>query len=99
MPSFNTVIAPLMRRRDSRAEKQKKPWLTLPAWVKLPMLQHFNFILLHYVYLIVMTLFCSILVYPAGETTYTDALFHATGAATQSGLNTYVFAFAILKTC
>lgn len=35
-----------------------------------------------------MTLFGSILLYPAGEVAYVDALFFASGAATQSGLNT-----------
>ena len=31
----------------------------------------------------------SILLYPAGGLAYIDALFFASGAATQSGLNTY----------
>ncbi|KAK7555615.1 cation transport protein-domain-containing protein [Phyllosticta citricarpa] len=48
----------------------------------------FNFIALHYVYLILWTLIGSILIYPAGRLKYVDALFFASGAATQSGLNT-----------
>jgi hypothetical protein len=39
-------------------------------------------------YMIVMTLLASILVYPAGGISYIDALFFAAGSATQSGLNT-----------
>jgi len=42
-------------------------------------------------YLIGWTLLGSILIYPAGVTPYIDALFFATGAATQSGLNTIDF--------
>jgi hypothetical protein len=40
--------------------------------------------------MIIMTLVGSILLYPAGELRYIDALFFAAGSATQSGLNTYV---------
>ncbi|KAF2111226.1 high affinity potassium transport protein [Lophiotrema nucula] len=39
-------------------------------------------------YLISMTLIGSILIYPAGGLAYIDALFFASGSATQSGLNT-----------
>jgi hypothetical protein len=60
-----------------------------PVWMHLPKLDAFNFIILHYVYLTVMTLLGSILLYPAGVLRYIDALFFAAGAATQSGLNTY----------
>ncbi|KAF2436858.1 hypothetical protein EJ08DRAFT_666996 [Tothia fuscella] len=35
-----------------------------------------------------MTLFCSILIYPTKNLSYTDSLFFSAGAATQSGLNT-----------
>ncbi len=38
-----------------------------------------------------MTLIGSILLYPAGDMAYIDALFFSSGAATQSGLNTYVW--------
>ncbi|KAF2403041.1 hypothetical protein EJ06DRAFT_454849, partial [Trichodelitschia bisporula] len=48
----------------------------------------FNFILLHYIYLISMTLIGSILLFPTGGMHYIDALFFAAGGATQSGLNT-----------
>ncbi|KAF2153961.1 potassium transport protein TRK1/TRK2 [Myriangium duriaei CBS 260.36] len=49
---------------------------------------HFNFITVHYVYLISLTIIGSILLYPAGLLKYIDAIFFAAGAATQSGLNT-----------
>lgn len=49
---------------------------------------HLNFILLHYIYIISWVIIGSILVYPAGNIAYIDALFQASGSATQSGLNT-----------
>ncbi|TID22901.1 Efflux pump [Venturia nashicola] len=64
------------------------PKVTLPPWLKLPNLHSFNFILLHYFYMILMTIIGSILLFPAGGLRYIDALFFAAGAATQSGLNT-----------
>jgi hypothetical protein len=39
-------------------------------------------------YIIGMSLLASVLIYPAGEMAYVDALFFGSGAATQSGLNT-----------
>lgn len=50
--------------------------------------RHLSFITIHYLYLISMTIIGSILLYPAGGLAYIDALFFASGAATQSGLNT-----------
>ncbi|UPX19791.1 low affinity potassium transporter [Ascochyta rabiei] len=47
-----------------------------------------NFITLHYTYLIVMTLIGSVIIYGSRNMAYIDALFFASGAATQSGLNT-----------
>ncbi|KAE9992878.1 hypothetical protein EG327_007355 [Venturia inaequalis] len=64
------------------------PKITLPPWLKVPNLHSFNFILLHYLYMIFMTIIGSILLFPAGGLRYIDALFFAAGAATQSGLNT-----------
>ncbi|KAK0663342.1 Potassium transport protein 1 [Lasiodiplodia hormozganensis] len=74
------------------------PLMEMGAWVRshLPSMPtdwsfrrpHFNFITLHYLYLILMTILGSILLYPAGGMDYIDALFFASGAATQSGLNT-----------
>lgn len=74
------------------------PLMEMGAWVRshLPSMPtdwrfrrpHFNFITLHYLYLILMTILGSILLYPAGGLDYIDALFFASGAATQSGLNT-----------
>lgn len=49
---------------------------------------HLNFILLHYIYIISWAIIGSILIYPGGNISYTDALFQGSGAATQSGLNT-----------
>ncbi|OMP85681.1 Low-affinity potassium transport protein [Diplodia seriata] len=49
---------------------------------------HFNFITLHYLYILLITILGSILLYPAGGLDYIDALFFASGSATQSGLNT-----------
>ncbi|KAI5792891.1 cation transport protein-domain-containing protein [Pyronema domesticum] len=49
---------------------------------------HFNFITLHYMYLIGMTLVGSLIVWAGQNMPYIDALFFASGACTQSGLNT-----------
>ncbi|TVY73384.1 Low-affinity potassium transport protein [Lachnellula suecica] len=49
---------------------------------------HFNFITLHYFWIIGMVILGSICIYPNGGIRYIDALFLASGAATQSGLNT-----------
>ncbi|KAF2702990.1 high affinity potassium transport protein [Pleomassaria siparia CBS 279.74] len=71
------------------------PWIATFAWLKqhLPtewsaFKPHFNFITIHYTYLISMTLLGSIIIYPASNMAYIDALFFSSGAATQSGLNT-----------
>jgi len=48
----------------------------------------FNYITLHYMYLISLTILGSILLYPIKNMAYIDALFFAAGSATQSGLNT-----------
>lgn len=47
-----------------------------------------NFIAVHYFYIISFTFIGSILIYPANNIKYIDALFTAAGAATQGGLNT-----------
>lgn len=47
-----------------------------------------NFITIHYLYILSVTIIGSILLYPAGGLAYIDALFFASGSATQSGLNT-----------
>ncbi|KAI4869449.1 potassium transport protein TRK1/TRK2 [Hypoxylon rubiginosum] len=51
---------------------------------------HFNFITVHYFWIIGWTLFGSILLYVTakGQLAYIDALFFASGANTQAGLNT-----------
>jgi Cation transport protein len=48
----------------------------------------FNFITIHYLYISGMTLLGSVLIFAIGGMPYIDALFFASGAATQSGLNT-----------
>jgi Trk-type K+ transport system membrane component len=50
--------------------------------------RRFNFITIHYMYLIGWTILGSVMLYGIGGLTYTDSLFFASGAATQSGLNT-----------
>ncbi|KAK5193944.1 low affinity potassium transporter [Exophiala xenobiotica] len=47
-----------------------------------------NFITVHYLYLIGMALLMSVLIFVQGDMEYIDALFFASGACTQSGLNT-----------
>ncbi|KIW42820.1 uncharacterized protein PV06_06331 [Exophiala oligosperma] len=47
-----------------------------------------NFITVHYLYLIGMSLLLSVLIYVQGEMSYINALFFASGSCTQSGLNT-----------
>jgi potassium uptake Trk family protein len=48
---------------------------------------HFNFIYVHYMYMIGFSIVGSIILYPGGGMKYIDALFFAAGASTQSGLN------------
>ncbi|KAK5005070.1 low affinity potassium transporter, partial [Cryomyces antarcticus] len=71
------------------------PWMEAFEWLKASLptslkfsRPHFNFIAIHYLYMIGMSIFGSILLYPPGGLKYIDALFFASGAATQSGLNT-----------
>ncbi|CAB4255138.1 some similarities with Saccharomyces cerevisiae YJL129C TRK1 Component of the Trk1p-Trk2p potassium transport system [Maudiozyma barnettii] len=47
-----------------------------------------NFLAVHYIYIITMTIITSILLYPVKNAKYIDILFLATGASTQGGLNT-----------
>src|SRR2546423_520747 len=48
----------------------------------------FNFITIHYMYLIGWTIVGSVILYGIGGLAYIDSLFFASGSATQSGLNT-----------
>ncbi|KAL5349607.1 low affinity potassium transporter [Pseudogymnoascus australis] len=48
---------------------------------------HFTFITVHYFWIIGLAVFGSILIFIPGNIRYIDALFFATGACTQSGLN------------
>lgn len=58
----------------------------MPSSLRLGQL-HFNFIMVHYLYMIGFIIAASIMLYPAGGMPYIDALFFASGATTQSGLN------------
>ncbi|PWW71838.1 hypothetical protein C7212DRAFT_231019 [Tuber magnatum] len=49
---------------------------------------HFNFITVHYSYIVGMAVIGSVIIYPYKNVRYIDALFFASGGATQSGLNT-----------
>ncbi|EMD67346.1 hypothetical protein GGP41_007253 [Bipolaris sorokiniana] len=71
------------------------PWLSFFAWLKQrtpsslkALTPHANFITLHYGYIISWTLIGSVIMYGNGRIPYIDALFFASGGATQSGLNT-----------
>ncbi|PVI00931.1 hypothetical protein DM02DRAFT_369873 [Periconia macrospinosa] len=74
-----------------------KPWIIVFSWlrehIKVPkewaaLKPHFNFIRIHYLYLVSMTLLGSVIIAGADNMPYIDALFFASGCATQSGLNT-----------
>lgn len=47
-----------------------------------------RFIMIHYSYILLWTIVTSVIIYPAKNVSYTDALFFGCAAATQSGLNT-----------
>ncbi|OAG04634.1 potassium transport protein TRK1/TRK2 [Paraphaeosphaeria sporulosa] len=71
------------------------PWLVIFGWLKqhIPMRwsafkPRLNFITIHYMYIVSMALIGSVILYPAKDMAYIDALFFASGGATQSGLNT-----------
>ncbi|KAH7396220.1 cation transport protein-domain-containing protein [Pyrenochaeta sp. MPI-SDFR-AT-0127] len=71
------------------------PWLSAFAWLKerspkgfSALVPNLNFITLHYCYIISWTLAGSVILYGNGRMHYIDALFFASGSATQSGLNT-----------
>ena len=50
-------------------------------------------------YIISLVVIGSILLYPAGNLRYIDALFFASGCATQSGLNTFDFTLTLTRNC
>ncbi|KAF1848050.1 high affinity potassium transport protein [Cucurbitaria berberidis CBS 394.84] len=71
------------------------PWFTTKQWFRKYMpaglsalKPNANFITLHYCYILTWTLVCSVILYGNRRLSYIDALFFASGAATQSGLNT-----------
>ncbi|KAF3932827.1 hypothetical protein ABW19_dt0208835 [Dactylella cylindrospora] len=57
-----------------------------PQWF--PHRPKLNFITIHYLYIMGWTIVGSIMLYPVKNMPYVDALFFASGASTQSGLNT-----------
>ncbi|KAF2220493.1 cation transport protein-domain-containing protein [Elsinoe ampelina] len=84
-----------MASTEPRGIMFAEPLLDILQWFKglvptsfKPGRPHFNFITVHYVYLIGMTILGSIIIYPSKLMPYIDALFFAAGSATQSGLNT-----------
>ncbi|OAL71435.1 potassium ion transporter [Trichophyton violaceum] len=83
---MDTVKAAIERWKPS-LEMREKLWAIKR---KTPVLKdlHYNFICLHYAWIIGVTLVGSIILYPGGNMPYIDALFFASGSATQSGLNT-----------
>jgi hypothetical protein len=92
--TFNEIVEKMGRiwvPKFIRMSGLKLP--NLPLWLRMPF-KSFNFILFHYLYLIIMTIIGSLILYPGGTLGYTDSLFFAAGAATQSGLNTYVHSFS-----
>jgi hypothetical protein len=50
--------------------------------------RRFNFITIHYCYIMGMSISISIIIFGIGDIPYVDALFFGSGASTQSGLNT-----------
>ncbi|KAL8674856.1 MAG: hypothetical protein Q9168_000742 [Polycauliona sp. 1 TL-2023] len=52
--------------------------------------RHLNFITFHYIYILSLTIIGSVPIFLGGHLRYIDALFFASGCATQSGLNTFV---------
>ncbi|KAK2935632.1 hypothetical protein FoTM2_003575 [Fusarium oxysporum f. sp. vasinfectum] len=72
-------------------ETRASVWARLKA-VKPPFMSkkpHFNFISVHYTWIIGATLLASVIIYGAGrgQTSYVDSLMFASGANTQAGLN------------
>lgn len=79
------------RRFLKRLEHAMQKWIAIKS--KIPFLRdiHLNFIVLHYIYVLSWAIIGSVIIYPGGPLHYIDALFFASGAATQSGLNTVDF--------
>ncbi|KAF1991245.1 hypothetical protein K402DRAFT_400705 [Aulographum hederae CBS 113979] len=79
-----------------RKKFPKPTWVSkisswIPAGVKLKvpkLVKHFNFLAIHYTFMLTMTMVGSVILYGERNMEYIDCLFFASGAATQSGLNT-----------
>ncbi|EMT63992.1 Low-affinity potassium transport protein [Fusarium odoratissimum] len=81
----------LFSLEDMLDETRASVWARLKA-VKPPFMSkkpHFNFISVHYTWIIGATLLASVIIYGAGrgQTSYVDSLMFASGANTQAGLN------------
>ncbi|KAH8731780.1 high affinity potassium transport protein [Phaeosphaeriaceae sp. PMI808] len=90
------------------------PWISTVAWCRRRMPSkkgtwkpNVNFIALHYAYICFHTILGSVIMFSHSNLRYIDALFFASGCATQSGLNTvdvnllplYVQVWMLLSTC
>ncbi|KAI9756706.1 MAG: low affinity potassium transporter [Lichina confinis] len=70
------------------------PWIQVWTWVRerypgaVRQWSKLNFLTLHYIYIISCIVIGSVVIFVAGGIPYVDALFFASGATTQSGLNT-----------
>ena len=84
-------IGGLFRSVENFSEKLQpatRPLIRFPPWLRFSNFHGINFILLHYIYLLVMTLLGSGIMAGGRNIPYVDSLFFSAGAATQSGLNT-----------
>ncbi|KAI9852001.1 MAG: low affinity potassium transporter [Thelocarpon superellum] len=68
------------------------PWLDTFEWVrdKLPSgvaRPRLNFLVIHYIYILILMFVSSVMIYPNQGIRYIDALFFSAGSVTQSGLN------------
>ncbi|AQZ11710.1 TRK1 (YJL129C) and TRK2 (YKR050W) [Zygosaccharomyces parabailii] len=88
--SRNPTLATFSQRyRDSFGKKLRDAIARFGHYVK-PMRKYVfrNFLIVHYTYIITMTIVASIILYPIRNEKYIDILFLAAGTTTQGGLNT-----------
>jgi hypothetical protein len=82
----------VQRLETTTAKMVFGPWVDAFQWLKgkIPFRKNkrLSFISIHYLYMIGMSMVGSGLVFASGGMAYIDALFFASGSATQSGLNT-----------
>lgn len=84
-----TLVTFSDKYRESFGRKFRDAVAATGHYVK-PLRKYFfrNFLVVHYFYIISMSLLASVILYPVRNEKYIDILFLATGAATQGGLNT-----------